>query len=104
MRRSLLGLIAGLALGGAMGACGKAGPQSLQQVGPALGAAARPGAIAVVTKNTTRLGGVDAATDAATDAGTDASADASTDAGADSATDAAVTDSSTADAADAGTD
>ncbi len=65
MRRSLLGLIAGLALGGAMGACGKAGPQSLQQVGPALGAAARPGAIAVVTKNTTRLGGVDAATDAA---------------------------------------
>ena len=65
MRRSLLGLLAGLALGGAIGACGKATPRSLQQALTAPGAAAPQGVIALATKNTTRLGGANAATDAA---------------------------------------
>jgi hypothetical protein len=65
MRRSLLGLLAGLALSGAMGACGKVASQTLQGAVPFHGAAARQGAIAVATKNTTRLGGADAAADAA---------------------------------------
>jgi len=65
MRRWLLCPIAALALAGAAGACGKATPQGLGQAAPSSGAAARQGAIAVATKNTTRLGGSDAALDAA---------------------------------------
>jgi hypothetical protein len=66
MRRSPLWLLAGLALGGAAGGCGKAALQpSVQGALPGPSTLPRQGVIALATKNTTRLGGADAATDAA---------------------------------------
>src|SRR5947209_2574115 len=66
MRRRLLWLLAGLALGGAAGACGKAALRhgALETL-PGPSTSPRQGAIALVTKNTTRLGAADAAADAA---------------------------------------
>jgi hypothetical protein len=64
MRRWLL-LLAGLALGGAAG-CGKAALQpTLPGALPGPSTPPRQGVIALATKNTTRLGGADAAVDAA---------------------------------------
>jgi hypothetical protein len=65
MRRWLLLLLAGLALGGAAG-CGKAALQpTLPGALPGPSTPPRQGVIALATKNTTRLGGTDAAIDAA---------------------------------------
>src|SRR5439155_362352 len=66
MRRRLLWLLAGLALGGAAGACGKAALRhgALETL-PGPSTSPPQGAIALVTKNTTRLGAADAAADAA---------------------------------------
>jgi putative cell wall binding repeat protein len=66
MRRSLLWALAAAALGSGLGACGKTAPRlSLPKASAA--PTAKPGqvAIAVATKNTTRLGGADPASDAA---------------------------------------
>src|SRR5438128_2654196 len=66
MHRWLLWLLAGLALGGAPIGCGKAAlRQSVQETLTGPSASPRQGTIALVTKNTTRLGGADAAIDAA---------------------------------------
>src|SRR5205807_5190179 len=66
MRRSPLWLLAGLALGGAASGCGKAALQpSVQGALPGPSTPPRHGVIALATKNTTRLGGADAPTDAA---------------------------------------
>ncbi|MFI5037120.1 MAG: hypothetical protein ACHP93_01420, partial [Solirubrobacterales bacterium] len=61
-----LRLLAVLALAGMVGGCGKGAPSSsgasVNAGGPA---PARQGVVSVATKNTTRLGGADPATDAA---------------------------------------
>jgi hypothetical protein len=63
MRALPLRLLAVLALVGTVEGCGKSAPSfSPNAAGPA---PARQGVVSVVTKNTTRLGGVDPATDAA---------------------------------------
>jgi hypothetical protein len=63
MRALPLRLLAVLALVGTAEGCGKSSPSSsLNAAGPA---PARQGVVSVVTKNTTRLGGADPATDAA---------------------------------------
>jgi hypothetical protein len=58
-------LLAVLALGGVLGGCGKAAPAPSASRGDSALAPGGEGAAAVVTKNTTRLGGGDPATDAA---------------------------------------
>jgi hypothetical protein len=66
MRRSLLWPLAAAALGGGLLACGKTAPRpSLPKASAAPTATPGQVAIAVATKNTTRLGGADPASDAA---------------------------------------
>jgi hypothetical protein len=66
MRALPLRLLAVLALAGMVGGCGKGAPSSNSANGNAGGPApARQGVVGVATKNTTRLGGADPATDAA---------------------------------------
>src|SRR4030081_610084 len=66
MRRSLLWPLAGLALGASLGACGKSEPRpSLRKASATPTTTPGQVAIAVATKNTTRLGGADPASDAA---------------------------------------
>ncbi len=63
----LLGALLALALGPAMAGCGKAQPPRSATAGPseAIAPVIAPGAVSVATRNTTRLGGADPATDAA---------------------------------------
>jgi hypothetical protein len=63
MRALPLRLLAVLALAGVVGGCGKGAPSSSGNAGAP--APARQGVVSVATKNTTRLGGADPATDAA---------------------------------------
>jgi hypothetical protein len=66
MRSRPLRLLAVLALAGTVGGCGKSAPSSSGAGGNASGPApAKQGVVSVATKNTTRLGGADPATDAA---------------------------------------
>jgi hypothetical protein len=65
MRRSLSWPLLALALAGAVGGCGKSAPTTGQRVYAAPTATPERVAIAVATKNTTRLGGADPASDAA---------------------------------------
>jgi hypothetical protein len=63
MRALPLRLLAVLALAGVVGGCGKGAPSSSGNAG--VPAPAKQGVVSVATKNTTRLGGADPATDAA---------------------------------------
>jgi hypothetical protein len=66
MRSRPLRLLAVLALAGTVGGCGKSAPSSSGAGGSARAPApAKQGVVSVATKNTTRLGGADPATDAA---------------------------------------
>jgi predicted small lipoprotein YifL len=60
-------MLLAVALAAALAGCGKSAPMRLRASGPAAAVApvAAQGAVSVVTKNTTRLGGADAASDAA---------------------------------------
>jgi hypothetical protein len=60
-------VVLALATGALLAGCGKAAPEQLSGGGPArkLAPMTAQGAVSVVTRNTTRLGGADAATDAA---------------------------------------
>jgi Cell wall binding domain 2 (CWB2) len=65
MRAPPLRLLAVLALGATAAGCGKTGPPSSGEASGTAPAVVAQGAVGVVTKNTTRLGGADPASDAA---------------------------------------
>lgn len=66
MGRQLLCVLAALASASAIAACGKSSQRQITQIGlPVHTSAGSAGALALVTKNTSRLGGGDPATDAA---------------------------------------